>query len=458
MANVKFLSVKLRETFDALKTKDSLALYWIDETQELYKGDKLFGTGTLATKDAAGLLSPEDYVKLQELVSSGGGLSGLAAVDGTIVIADGEDGGKTIGVGLSAVEGNMLIVKNDGLYVGATKVPEYSIEKQETAEDGFISTYRLKKTVDGESTYVGDSINIFKDLMISKGSMEIASANGVPYESAVVGDPYIDLVLNDADESHIYIPVKGLIDTYTAGDGIVIENNVVKVKVAENSHGLVAVDGALSINLATRKSDGAMSKEDKLVVDSIPYAYVARKFEVSDMPVGTLVSYGEREIRIMCPANVEFKKQNVGTGGDANTYYMTLKTYAPSGNVTGYIEHIGTQADSEILTNFSTDEYGRRYQSTWLGLAKLDETSGVWSYYGKNSSVEKFIGWDYQIDWYDADGVLVASDPIRINLSNEECHNSLRPYYGPENDFIADIAELKGDVAALEESYTWTDM
>lgn len=458
MANVKFLSVQKKQSFLNLETKDSLALYWIDETQELYKGEKLFGTGALATKDAAGLLSSEDYAKLQELVSSGGGLSNLTAVDGTIKIADSSDGGKTIGVGLSAVEGNMLSVKSDGLYVGATKVPEYSIEKQETADVGFASTYRLKKTIDGESTYVGDSINLFRDIMISKGSMEIVSTNGVPYESAVVGDPYIDLVLNDTDESHIYIPVKGLIDTYTAGDGISIENNVVKVKIAENAHGLVAVNGALSLNLATRKSDGAMSKEDKLIIDSIPYAYVARKHEVSGIPVGTLVNYGDKEIRIMCPTNVEFKKQSVGAGGDANTYYMTLKTYAPNDSIVGYIEHIGDQSDSEILTKFSTDEYGRKYQSTWLGLAKFDEVTNSWTYYGKNSSTEKFIGWDYQIDWYNADNVMVASDAIRINLSNEECHNSLRPYYGPDNDIYTEVSEIKESIANIEEAYTWTDM
>lgn len=153
------------------------------------------------------------------------------------------------------------------------------------------------------------------------------------------------------------------------------------------------------------------------------------KYEIADTPAGTLVDYRDKEIRVMVPANAVFTKQAVGAGGDANNYYMTFKTYVPNDNVVGYIEHLNGQSDSEILTNLSTDKYGRRYQSTWLSLAKYDEATDAWTYYGKSSTVRKYIGWDYQIDWYDADGVMVASDKIRINLSNEDCYNNIEPYY-----------------------------
>jgi hypothetical protein len=160
----------------------------------------------------------------------------------------------------------------------------------------------------------------------------------------------------------------------------------------------------------------------------------------------------------MVPADAKFNKQQVGTGGDANTYYMTLRTYAPNDGVVGYIEHLGGQVDKEVLTNLSVDEFGRRYQSTWLGLAKFDEATGVWNYYGKNSSTDKFIGWDYQIDWYNADNTKVASDAIRINLSNEACHNFIRPYYGPENDLTTDIIELQNSLAEVQNMYVWGEM
>lgn len=180
--------------------------------------------------------------------------------------------------------------------------------------------------------------------------------------------------------------------------------------------------------------------------------HMTKKYEVADVPAGTIVKMNENEIRILCPTSVEWSKQNVGTGGDANCYYFTFKTYVYDDNIVGYIEHLGGQSDEEILTDFQTDEYGRRYQPTWLALAKYDETTGTWNYYGKSSSVNKYIGWDYQIDFYDANGVMVASDSIRINLSNEQCHSSIEPYY--VGNIMKDIdTKIEEKIAEVEASY-----
>ena len=458
--NVKFIAVKLQATYDSLTTKDPLALYWVQDSLRLYKGDQLFGTGALATESAAGLLSSEDYAALKALIASGGSTSApinLTAVDSTISIADTVDGGKAIGVAISKDAGNALVAVDGGLFVPTVSVPEYAIEKQEIADEGFAATYRLKKTVNGESSYVGDAVNIAKDLVLQSATLEIVVENNVPYDGAVVGDPYIKMVFNNADASNLYSPVKGLVDTYVAGDGIEIIDNKISVKLADTTHGLVAVDGALALTLATRKSDGAMSAKDKVIVDSIPYAYVARKYDFSNAPIGTLVNYGENEIRIMCPTDAEFKKQTVGTGGDSNTYYVTFKTYAPS-NAVGYIERLGNQVDAEVLTDLKTDEYGRIYQSTWLGVAKYDEVTGVWNYYGADSTADKFIGWDYQIDWYNADNIRIATDSIRINLTNEDCHNSVKPYYMANFVTSEEVKALKESVSDMSESYTWGEM
>lgn len=158
--------------------------------------------------------------------------------------------------------------------------------------------------------------------------------------------------------------------------------------------------------------------------------HLAKKYEITDIPSGALVNYRDGEIRIMCPVDTVFTKQAVGEGGDVNSHYCTFKTYVPNDSVVGYIEHLGENVDNEVLTKFSIDEYGRRYQTTWLALAKYDETTNSWSYHGANSTIDKFIGWNYQIDWYDIDGVIIASDSVRINLSNEQCHFSIKPYYG----------------------------
>jgi hypothetical protein len=75
------------------------------------------------------------------------------------------------------------------------------------------------------------------------------------------------------------------------------------------------------------------------------------------------------------------------------------------------------------------DEFGRKYSVVWLALASYDSDTDTWSYYGKNSSTKKYIGWTYCVEWYDANGVVIESDKIRINLSNEDCHDAIEPFY-----------------------------
>jgi hypothetical protein len=269
--NVKFILVKLKASFLALAEKDQHALYWIAETSELFKGDQLFGTGAMASENAAGLMSPEDYAALKALIAAGEsdrGILNLKSVDGTISIT-GESDTKFIDVAIAPLETNALVAVDGGLFVPTVVVPEYSIEKQDIAEDGFAASYKLKKTVGDDVSYVGDTINIARDMVLKSATLETVIEDGVPYADAKVGDPYIKMVFNDIAASNIYIPVNGLVDKFEAGIGISIENNVISVRLADESHGLVAVDGALSLALATKVNDGAMSKEDKEFLDSL---------------------------------------------------------------------------------------------------------------------------------------------------------------------------------------------
>ena len=49
------------------------------------------------------------------------------------------------------------------------------------------------------------------------------------------------------------------------------------VKIATESNGLVAVDGALMMNLATATSAGAMSAVDKAFIDSISTTFATKE-------------------------------------------------------------------------------------------------------------------------------------------------------------------------------------
>lgn len=516
MANVRFYS-GTRAQYDSLVNRNPLALYFCDDTGELFKGDICLSDGirivptradlpecscaadgivyfiaetksgfmvspdrsewlqtiyapvtdayvipeeemytTVTTVGAVRDIEKKIYERIEQVVS-GDGLSALTPVDGTIVITDNYDGGKSIGVAVASDARNALVAVNGGLFVPTVVVPEYAIEKVAT-EDGFYASYKLKKTVDGDISYVGDTINIAKDLVLQSATLETVTEKGIPYAEAEIGDPYIKMVFNNAEASNLYIPVKGLVDTYTAGSGIEIVDNKISVKLANDTSGLRFVDGALDIALATRKNNGVMSKEDKLVVDSIPYVYEARKYDISNTPVGTLVDYRDHEIRIMCPVDTKFTKQSVGANGNANMYYMTFKAYAPDSAVSFKEGDRGVIIDEMHTFDESAagvDEFGRKYSVCWLALASYNESTDTWSYFGKNSTESKYIGWDYVVEWYDKDGIRIGFDTVRINLSNEDCHYNNKPYYMANYATTTEVSAMRD---SINESIVWAEM
>ena len=198
-------------------------------------------------------------------------------------------------------------------------------------------------------------------------------------------------------------------------------------------------------------------------IDLTPYATkeevesVARlvAYEISSKPEGALVNYSDEEIRVMCPADTKWVKQQSGEGSDANTYYIGFKAYAPSEDVVSFKEDLTEIISDSTMYYFDgndfagTDEYGRKYSIVWLPVAVYDETSQSWTYYGARSSAEKYVGWHYSVEWYNAGGVKVAADTIRINLSNEDCHTNAVPFY---------VAEMKAALEALDEANTWGDI
>lgn len=248
------------------------------------------------------------------------------------------------------------------------------------------------------------------------------------------------LVQNETDFSELEAVIASKAD---ASEVEALEAEIAKKVNSEEVNTKIDEASANSVAAAKVYTDGK--------VEAAIAEHLAKMYEITDVPTGTLVDYGEKEIRIMCPKNSVFTKQSVGEGGDSNSYYCTLKTYFPE-NAVGYIEHLGDQVDSEILTDVKTDAYGRRYQPTWLALAKHDESTNTWTYYGANSTSNKMVGWDYRIDFYDADGVMIASDSVRISLSNEDCHYSNEPYYvGRIMKDVDTIIEEK--ISEVEASY-----
>lgn len=184
----------------------------------------------------------------------------------------------------------------------------------------------------------------------------------------------------------------------------------------------------------------AIEKLDAEHKEQLKACYRPVKYEITDVPAGTIVDYRDKEIRIFCPESVQFHNQNVGEGENANIYYMTFITYAPEGAVALREGDKGVILDELISlengTGCGVDKFGRKYKKHWFALASYDNNTGAWTYFGKSSTTEKYIGWTYVVAWYDKDNRMIDTDILRINLSNKNCHLTLENSYIDEENTV----------------------
>ena len=97
-----------------------------------------------------------------------------------------------------------------------------TLEEAQTPDNGYLKTYVIKQGGDAVGGSVSGKINIPKDFLVKSGTVETVETADTPYSGAVVGDKYLDFVINTkgndealATPEHIYIPVKDLTDIYT---------------------------------------------------------------------------------------------------------------------------------------------------------------------------------------------------------------------------------------------------
>lgn len=115
---------------------------------------------------------------------------------------------------LSANQGKVLKDELDSL----------GVVKLDTPEEGFAASYQLQKN----GVALGATINVIKDLVVDSGSVKSVTEADVPYEGAVIGDLYIELVITNG--TALYIPVNKLVDKYEGSEYIVVSDaNVVSL-------------------------------------------------------------------------------------------------------------------------------------------------------------------------------------------------------------------------------------
>ena len=126
-----------------------------------------------------------------------------------------------------------LVVDDDGFeYYTSDEVDDgftVNVEKQNTAESGYLSTYVVKQG----GSQVGVKINIPKDFLVKSASLKTATSSDLSTLGSgfSVGDKYIDWVINSKDATgtagaeHLYLNVGDLVDAYSADESSLTKSN-----------------------------------------------------------------------------------------------------------------------------------------------------------------------------------------------------------------------------------------
>lgn len=300
----------------------------------------------------------------------------------------------------------------------------------EADNTGLFATINEKANI--ENVYTKNEIdNIISSVYVYKGTVN--SFADLPIDNLKIGDVYN---IEQGDLSLDILP----------GDNVVW-NGEKWDKLA----GLVDLSSYITKDVVEEEVTNLLEKTKKL--------FKHKKFEILGTPKGTLIQEREGEIRVFVPSDAEFVKQSVGATRNPNMYYMQFRAYAPDNAVSFKEGDQGVIIDKMFTFEdefAGVDDFGRKYSVCWLALALYNESTDTWTYFGEKSSIDKFIGWSYVVEWYDENGDIISADGIRINLSNENCHTSVEPYYlqdilnESKNYVDEQLALYKKSIAVIE--------
>ena len=191
-------------------------------------------------------------------------------------------------------------------------------------------------------TTVGN-INIPKDFLVKSGTVEEVETADEPYSGAVVGDKYLDFVVNTYDattgaSSHIYIPVKDLTDVYTGGN-----TTTINVSVGSNNQITASINtGSVSTELLDTSVQTALNKANT-AVQSVS---------------------GETAV-----ANSSYVAVSVEASTNSTTNAVTLTSHA---NVTTHDVSTATNASDGLATAYDVQQYVQTYVGEMMRWAQFD--------------------------------------------------------------------------------------
>ena len=211
-------------------------------TQETWNGVGLYNGLVVAVTESSTLYvlkNRDDVTNPESWVAVGGDVSAdlvelksdvaelKTSKQDKIIAGNGIDlnaDGKTVSIKIDPA-GSGLEVGPDGLKAVIPEAAEYTIAAAESPTEGYLKSYELRKN----GAKVGVSIDIPKDLVVTRGEVKEVETPDDPYSGAQVGDLYLELTIAN-QPTPVYIPVKSLTDVYTGSTYISVDAGVISVK------------------------------------------------------------------------------------------------------------------------------------------------------------------------------------------------------------------------------------
>ena len=244
------------------------------------------------------------------------------------IAVSGDSTAPQIAVALSTATDNAITLENDGLKVVIPNAAEYSIAKDSVAAEGYAATYHLTK----DGTNIGAAINIPKDMVVSSGSVVELNENDV---EGLAAGTYIKLILANANNEELYIPVGSLIEYVTSGSQT---GDMVFITVDETTHQVTATitDGTISF-----------AKLDKDTQEKINKAGTVTSITAGDgLTGGTIDASGTialnieyvKNIKVNDAVNAEKSADSDKLGGKAASEYASKEQGAKADSALQEIE------------------------------------------------------------------------------------------------------------------------
>lgn len=251
----------VKEVYDLASSKTTMAEVEAKGYAVKADTDSAIAEAKKAGTDAAAAAATAKEAADAAQAAADAKVASVKAADKSVTIG-GTDTEPTVKVAISATANNALALDTDGLKVTIPAAAEYSIVKDANAVDGYAATYRLTKG--GEN--VGAAINIPKDMVVKTGSVETNP------EGKAAGT-YLVLVLANATEDKVYIPVDSLIEYVTSGSSA---GDMVVVAVDDVTHKVTATitDGTITKEKLHVDVQTALNKANSAIqtADLAPYA------------------------------------------------------------------------------------------------------------------------------------------------------------------------------------------